>query len=138
MYDDGRVTRYEFGFHDAGAGGEVFAVLGPKGKKGTLIDWGIQHITEAFTATSLASFLSVGTVADPDAYGDELSLGTIAIDSGGKSVGSTYARSSVAYAAQFINKRLPADTPVALHITAPTGGTPAGMGHPWMEIQWDK
>jgi hypothetical protein len=136
MYD-GQKTRYEFGFLDAGAGGEVFAVLGPKGKKGTLVDYGSQHVTEAFTATTLASFVSVGTVADADAYGDEISMATQAIDSGGRATNNIQRKGTAAYEAQFINKRLPADTPVALHVTAPTGGTPAGMAHFWMEIIWD-
>ena len=138
MAYDNQATLYTFGTHDFGAGGEVFTVLGPKGKGGRLVDYGVMHPTEAFTTDTLPAYVSVGTVADADAYGDELGMGTLAIDAGGNSLLTTYRQSETGYATALIDPTLPADTVVALHCTAPTGGTPAGIAIPFMKIIWDK
>lgn len=137
MYDKAP-TRYQWTTLDFGTAGEVFTVLGPKGKAGRLVDYGVCHPTETFTADTLPAYVSVGTVADADAYGDELSMGLLAADGGGKSLLSTYRPGKdAAHATMLIDPTLPADTIVALHCTAPTGGTPAGMACPFMEIIWD-
>lgn len=137
-YDSKKITRYQFDTLDFGTAGEVYHVLGPKGKGGLLVNYGVTHVTETFTADTLPAYVSVGTAADADAYGDELSMGTIAADGGGKSLLNTYRPGKdAAYATMMIDRTLPADTIVALHCTAPTGGTPAGMACPFMEIIWD-
>ncbi len=136
MYDK-KPTRYQFDTLDFGTAGEVFTIMGPKGKKGLLVDYGVCHPTETFTNTTLPAYVSVGTVADADAYGDELGLGTLAADGGGKSLLSTYTPGESGYNTAMIQRSLPADTIVALHCTAPTGGTPAGMACPFVEIIWD-
>lgn len=129
---------YQFGLHDFGNGGEIFLVTGPKGKKGKVIDYGIHHCTETFTATTLPAYVSVGTAADADAYGEELSMATFAADAGSRSVmtvvNSPAERDTYMLAASL---SLPADTAVGLHVTAPTGGTPAGMAQPFMIIDWE-
>lgn len=134
---DKKPTRYQFPSTSVASAGAIFDILGPKGKKGHLHDYGVVNPTVAFTATTLPSYVSVGTVADADAYGDELSMGTIGVDSGGKSLRSTYATKDAGFAASMINRTLPADTVVSLHITAPTGGTPAGTAQPFVEISWE-
>lgn len=138
MAYDKKPTRYIFGTHDFGAGGEVFAVLGPKGKDGRLVDYGCFHVTEAFTTDTLPAYISVGTVADADAYGDEIGMGTIGIDSGGRSLLGLYRPGKdAAYETTLIDPTIPKDTIVALHVTAPTGGVPAGIAIPFMDIIWD-
>lgn len=130
---------YQFGTHDAGAGGEIFYVLGPKGKKGKLVDYGMHHVTEAFTATTLPSYVSVGTAADADAYGEEISMGTAAIDVGSVSCLQQSVGDGLDIEDRILDAGLamPADTKVGLHVTAPTGGTPAGIAQPFMIIDWE-
>lgn len=129
---------YFFGTHDFGAGGEIFYVLGPKGRKGKLVDYGVHHVTEAFTADTLPAYVSVGTAADADAYGDELSMATIAIDVGSRSVRTLYRDpDDIDNFILDAGLSLPADTKVGLHCTAPTGGTPAGIAQPFMIIDWE-
>lgn len=129
---------YQFDTLDFGTAGEIFYVTGPKGRKGKLIDYGVHHITETFTATTLPAYVSVGTAADADAYGEELSMGTSAADAGSVSVRTTSRDPDVID--NYIldaGLNLPADTKVGLHCTAPTGGTPAGMACPFMVIDWE-
>lgn len=129
---------YFFGTHDFGAGGEIFYVLGPKGRKGKLVDYGVHHVTETFTNTTLPAYVSVGTAADADAYGEELDMGTLAADAGSKSVRTTYrAAEDIEDFILDAGLSLPADTKVGLHCTAPTGGTPAGIAQPFMIIDWE-
>lgn len=136
-YSNPNRQTYTFGAHDAGAGGEVFAILGPKGKAGRVHDYGIMHVTEAFTADTLPCNVSVGTVADADAYAEEVSMGTAAIDSGGVSLRNSLTLDQIITREAALSPEVPADTPVALHVTAPTGGTPAGIGIPFLVIDWD-
>lgn len=128
---------YQFGLLDFGTAGEDYYVLGPAGRKGTLIDYGVHHITETFTAATLPAYVSVGTAADADAYGDEISMGTTAADAGSRSVRTLYDGEDVATYILDAGLRLPADTKLRLVCTAPTGGTPAGMAQPFMIIDWD-
>lgn len=129
---------YMFPLLDFGTAGEDYYVTGPKGRKGKLVDYGVHHCTETFTATTTAATVSVGTASDADAYGDELSLGTLAADAGSKSVRTTY-RAPADIEAYILDPglSLPADTKLRLCCVAPTGGTPAGMAHPFMIIDWE-
>lgn len=129
---------YNFPLLDFGTAGEIFYVRGPKGRKGKLVDYGVHHPTETFTATTLPAYVSVGTAADADAYGEELSMGTLAADAGSLSVRSS-TRDEAVLATYILDAglSLPADTKVGLHCTAPTGGSPAGMAHPFMVIDWE-
>lgn len=128
---------YHFPTLDFGTAGEIYYVTGPKGKRGKLVDYGVQHATETFTATTLPAYVSVGTAADADAYGDELSMGTLAADAGGKSILSTYTGLDIETYILDAGLLMPADTKVGLHCTAPTGGTPAGFANPFMVIDWE-
>ncbi len=129
---------YNFPMLDFGTAGEIYYVMGPKGRKGKLVDYGVHHPTETFTADTLPAYVSVGTSADADAYGDELSMGLLAADAGSKSVRTT-TRDEATLATYILDAGLtmPADTKVGLHCTAPTGGTPAGMANPFMIIDWE-
>ena len=136
-YDMKNVRRYSF-LHDFGAGGDIYAVKGPKGKKGKLINYGVDGVTETFTNVTTGALISVGTVADADAYGNEIDLGALAADSA-SNLRSLYdpIADATTWATYMLEDDLPADTVVALHCVAPTGGTPAGIGTAFMEIQWD-
>ena len=129
--------KYSFGVHDFGASGEVFSFKGPKGKKGQLIDYGIEGITETFNAVTTAASVAVGNASDPDAHGEELSLGTSAADT----VGTLSARTEATdpdnlRAAYIVEPDIPADTAIYMTCVAPTGGTPAGMAVPFAIVEW--
>lgn len=129
---------YMFTTLDFGTAGEIYYVLGPNGRKGKLVDYGVHHVTETFTADTLPAYVSVGTAADADAYGEELSMGTLAADAGSKSVRTTVDDpDDLSGYILDAGLSLPADTKVGLHCTAPTGGTPAGMACPFMIIDWE-
>lgn len=135
MYEK-KPTEYLFPVSDIGAGAKTHTIVGPKDKEGRLVDYGIQNVTEAFTDDTLPCYVSVGTAADPDAFGDEFSMVEEAIGAG-KTLLSTYDRTHAAYVAAMVDKTIPANTEVLLTCTAPTGGTPAGIGQPYMAIIWD-
>lgn len=128
---------YQFDTLDFGTAGEIYYILGPKGKKGKLVDYGVHHVTETFTATTLPAYVSVGTAADADAYGDEISMGTTAADAGSKSVRTSTVGDEIETYILPAGLSMPKDTKVGLHCTAPTGGTPAGMACPFMIIDWE-
>ena|GEM_PF-1676216 len=129
---------YMFPILDFGTAGEIFYVMGPKNKKGKLVDYGVHHPTETFTADTLPAYVSVGTAADADAYGEELSMGLLAADAGSLSVLSSAEGDGLNLEDYILDAglSLPANTKVGLHCTAPTGGTPAGMAQPFMVIDW--
>lgn len=137
MYDKPNRIKYTFGLLDFGTAGEIFSIKGPKGKAGRIYDYGVDAPTETFTATTLAAFVSVGSVADPDLYGDEISMGTLAGDGGSRSLRTLYTAREIGGATVLLDPTLPADTIFALHCTAPTGGTPAGMAYPFVIVDWD-
>lgn len=141
-YDNPNRIKYVFPVLDFGAGADTFAVTGPKGKTGRIYDYGVEHITEAFTDDTLPAYVSVGSSSDADLYGDELGLGESAVNAGTVSLRTTY----TAHGAEIggggvgtvlLDPTVPADTAIFLHCTSPTGGTPAGIATPFMVIDWD-
>jgi hypothetical protein len=126
-YATGQVERYTFPVHDFGAGAlSNQGIIGPKGKRGRILDFGVAAISEAFTDTTTSAKLMLGTNADADAYG-LLDLGTTAI---GDDCRASFVKGAI------IDADLPADTQIELTGTAPTGGTPAGIGAPYVVINW--
>lgn len=136
-YENPNRIKYSFPMLDFGSGGEVYTIKGPKGKAGRIYDYGVDAPLETFTAVTLPAYVSVGSVADADLYGDELSMGTLANDGGTKSLRTTYTDREILAGAVLLDATVPADTIIALHCTAPTGGTPAGMAHPFLIIDWE-
>lgn len=129
--------KYGPGIHDFGDGGDVFSFKGPKGKKGQLIDYGVEHITETFTATTTAGSVAVGNAGDADAYGEEIALGTSAADTVGTVSARTLASSpAVLRSTYIVEPDLPADTAIYITCVAPTGGTPAGKARPFAIVEW--
>ena len=126
-YPRGRAVAYKSNVvQDLGAGvGTAWSFKGPKGKKGRIIDVGM-HITETFTATTLAGMVLVGTAADPNYYA-QLEMG-LAADTDFWNVDDD--------PDAILIEALPADTQVEVTHSAPTGGTPAGIGWPVVVVEW--
>lgn len=131
-------TRHVLGAAKSFASSDTMYISGPKGKRGRVKDYGVEDVTVAFTAVTTPAYMAIGTAADPDAFGDEFPLGVLAIDAGSKSVKTTYQEGSPEYEAViFQNIWIPKDTKVAITCTAPTGGSPAGTGVPFVDIIWE-
>ena len=129
-----REYRYD---HDFGAGTDVYSFKGPKGKKGQLIDYGIDGIYETFTNTTTAGNVAVGNGSDPDAYGEEIGLGVSAADTVGTLSALTAAADPATLRSTYIvEPDLPADTAIYITCTAPTGGTPAGKATAFAVVDW--
>lgn len=124
-----------FTAHDFGAGDGTINIVGPAGANGKLMDYGVQNTTEVFNAVTTAATIAVGTAADPDAYGEEFSLGTTATASGLTVRSSTSVKSAID--AIIVDQNIPADTALRMTLTGPTGGTPTGIGQPFIVIDWE-
>ena len=71
-------TKEKYAFaHDFGAGSNNYTFKGPKGKKGLLLDYGIEGVTETFNEVTTAATISVGIAANLDAYGEEIDIGCV-------------------------------------------------------------
>lgn len=127
MYDQPRTVTHPLPGteHDFGAGAGAVSFKGPKGKKGRIIDVGV-YVTETFTADTTPGYVRVGTASDPDAYA-QLQMDAAAITDTWNTVDDPDA---------ILNEALPADTQIEVAFVAPTGGTPAGKGHPYIVVEW--
>ena len=134
-YDKPNREKYDFPNTDFGSGSAVeFNIIGPKGKRGRLFDYGVQNATEVFNGDATVPSISVGTTSDPDAYGDEFSLNALA-DNDGKSVRSTHIENSAGWNALMVERDIPADTEIVL--TCNTGVTsPTGQAAPFVIVDW--
>lgn len=132
-YSNGRETAYTFETLDFGAGSENYGIVGPKGKAGRLIDYGVQGSTEAFAGGVLAT-IAVGTAANPDAFGEELSI--VCADASGFTARSSAADVD-ALELIIVDAEIPADTVVQVTCTVASGGAEAGKAHPHVIIHWD-
>lgn len=135
-YDKPNRIKYSFGIFDfGGAVNETFSIQGPKGKRGRVWDYGVEGVTEVFAGSTNTPGASVGTPADPDAYGEEFDFGALA-DNSAKSVRSSTDPGAARDAYLLPNKPIPADQEVVLTAIASTG-TPTGMGVPFVIIDWE-
>lgn len=128
-YDRPNRQKYSVRFDAGNNGNETWVIHGPKGKKGYLYDYGVEMITEAFTADCT---LSVGTASDPDAYGDEFPMNAQAIDTT-RSIRTTYAEHDDGFSTYMLNRVIPADTPV--HLVCVDDST-SGIGNFFCIIDW--
>ena len=136
MYDY-PATRYAFGNQDFGGGANVLMYLkGPKGKAGLLFDYGVFGLSEAFAAGTTTPMMSVGTIADPDYYGDEFDFGALAINAGGKSVRETHYPGSAGFTSKMLIREIPADSVVMVTLVAGTGSGLTGQAVPFVDIKW--
>lgn len=130
-----QAERYSFGLFDFGAAAdEQFTIVGPSGKSGILVDYGVQGVTEVFAGSTVTPKIAVGTSSDPDAHGEELDLDAVALNSG-KSVLSTAPAGSTTYDTYMVDRNLAADTAVYVTCTGATG-SPTGIGVPFVDIIW--
>lgn len=97
----------------------------PKGKQGRLVDIGVTNVTTLFTAVTTGAFVRVGTTGDADAYAQLGSLGALA---------TTDTFNTVDDPDAIIDQYLPADTQIEVTFVAPTGGSPAGVGTPYVVV----
>lgn len=137
MYDN-QHKDYPFGTFDFGSGGEVFSVKGPKGKKGLLMNYGYRSPTETFNAVTTPATISIGKSGDADYFGDEFPAGSLADQAGELSIRTAYREIDTGFDTYMLIREIPADTEVLVTCVAPTGGTPAGMAIPFVEIVWEK
>lgn len=139
MYDSGPITRYDFGNQDLGGGSDfTFKVRGPKGKAGRIVDVGVYGVTEAFNGDTLDPKVKVGTLTDDDYYVDDFPLGKAAVDSGGKSLMTTYAPADPTLTGTYLlHKEIPADGVVSCVFMAATGANLTGHASCYIDIQWD-
>lgn len=125
------VTHYGPAGVDFGTGGSAGAISfrGPDGMKGILLDVGVCNITEAFVGTTTDGQVAVGTDADPDAYA------LLNVSNGANSeIGDTFNTTNDPDA--IIQPQLPADTQIEVDCIIATGGTPAGIGTPYVVVGW--
>ncbi len=130
---------YVFAEADFGTGGKIDSIIGPKGKPGRLIDYGILSVNEDFTGVTTAPSISIGDSVDPDKYGEEFDLTTVTITEGARTVKSQFRETGddkASFDALMVDRDLPADTLVEVRSVVGTGGTPAGKASPYVVIDW--
>lgn len=125
QYDKPLVITHEFGSTNFAGSPAATSFKGPKGMRGRILDIGVA-VTTAFNAVSTSAKFNVGTSADADAYAS-LDMGTAA---------ATDVRNTQDDPDAIIEPDLPADTQIEVTYVAPTGGTPAGVGKPYIVVGW--
>lgn len=135
-------TRHRFGLFDFGGGAdETFSIISPTGRSGgILVDYGVEGVTEAFNGDTLDPQLSVGTVADPDLYGEEITVNPG--DNEAESLRSQFETIGATLSAAKIGDYITADglnipaTGAVLKCLAATGANLTGQGYPYVDIVW--
>lgn len=129
-YDRPNRIKYAVAFDAGNNGNESWAFTGPKGKAGRLWDYGIEGVTEVFTADAS---VAIGTASDADAYGNELALGTLAADYGTFSVRTQYAEHDAGFATYMLDRELPADTKFVMTVVDDAS---SGIGTFFVIVDW--
>ena len=128
-YSDKKWTRIQSGANqDMGnATPTVFSFKGPTGKKGTIVDVGIE-VTETFACDSTEASFQVGTTGDANAYCQlNITDGTLLTD--------TFNIQDDTNA--IIDEALPADTQIeCTPVVGVDAGTEAGGGYPYIVVAW--
>jgi hypothetical protein len=131
-----------------GATTESMRIIGPKGKKGKVIDFGID-ITTAMVGTTSVPELAVGTAQGDSTYG-RFRLGTTIAAGYGVGAqratvvgGNTVTDDSPSFDDYVGHVKLtppaisiPADTQIFISRVAGVGGAPAGAGASYVIIDW--
>lgn len=124
-YSNPLVITYNLGLHDFGAAGDDLAIKAPTGyEHGRILDIGVA-VTETFTNTTTPAYIRIGTTTDPDAYA-QMDMGTAA----DTNYYNTQDDTDAIIDADVTNTQL------EVALVAPTGGTPAGIGHVHITIAW--
>jgi hypothetical protein len=136
MYDN-RIKKYAFPGVTL-TSDDVRSFKGPKGKEGTLIDYGFEGVTTTFAGGTTTPGVKVGNASDDDAYGTILDALTMAADTAGSfSVLTQTVPGTTSYDALMVQRKIPKDTVVYLTLRAASGGGAAGVGGMFVEIAWD-
>jgi hypothetical protein len=131
MYDNPNRIKYAF-FYDAGnTANETWSFTGPKGKAGRLYDYGVEGITEVFTT---GASLAIGTAADPDHFGEELSFAAAAVDTDVKLRDLDPIADKAAFDALLVIPEIPAGTLVQMTLVDDAA---TGIGVFFCVIDWD-
>lgn len=125
-YADQNEKRHQWGSKDIGAGDITLALKGEKGKEGIITGAGLAEITEAFTNTTLSGRIQLGVSGDLTKH--------LNMDLGVAAIGNVY--NTVDDPDAIIDVKIPADTQLIVTLKAPTGGTPAGIGVPYIDVSW--
>ena len=125
-YENPIVIRHQFASHDFGAGAGAEAIKGIAGLKGRSIDCGLSEISEVFNGVTTTGKLNVGIAAAGAEY--------IAMDLAAAAVSDVFNTQDDTDA--IVLADIPADTQVEVTFVAPTGGTPTGIGRPYVDIAW--
>lgn len=128
-YDRPNRIKYAFHFDAGNNGNEEFVIKGPKGKAGRLWDYGVEGVTEAFTADCT---IAIGTASDPDAYGNEFPMADLAVNTP-KSIRTEYTENDSGFATYMLAQDLPKDT--AVYMTIVDDST-SGIGTFFVVIDW--
>lgn len=137
MYDNPNRITYRFARSMAGTT-VVYSILGPKGKKGDVWNYGIYGVTTALTTANSAGIIgsvSVGSTSDNDAYGEELYLGGVAAEdaySVRDQFAVTASSTATSVISDYIVGQIPADTRTFLTIQE----TSDGAGTVFVTIDW--
>jgi hypothetical protein len=131
---------YMFPAKDFTGAAAVYAVRGPKGKTGRLIDYGVQNTSVAFVdGSSTHPQVQVGNASTANAYGAVLTVlpglndGASVLTTAGVEEDETGFPVRTTY---ITLAELPADTPIRITTVQATGGSPAGTAQPFMIIDW--
>jgi len=128
-YDNPITATYDLDSVAFAASPAATAIKGPKGMQGRIRDIGVRA-TVLFTNVTTGAQITVGTTGDADAYA-LLNIGAAAATDVWNTVDDTDAIS-----ATLLKGYIPADTQIEVAYVAPTGGTPAGTGFPFVVIDW--
>lgn len=129
-YDNPRTCCYSFPLMDFGAaaGATYYAIQGPPGHVGRIVDVGVS-IQEATVFATTLGIVEVGTADDPDAYA-KLNIAT------GQAVKTMF--NTVDDTDAIISADVAADTDIVVKLTEGTGAGLAGQGVPFVIIDWFK
>lgn len=135
-YDNGKPIRYGMDQITMTASDKTRAFRGPKGKRGRIVDAGIDGISTSTGGATNGPKVSVGTVATPGAYVAQFDVGTLTAPEA-KSIASTYRQTDTGWATYMTNPYIPADSLFLLTCTAAAGGGAAGVGNPFVLVEWE-
>ncbi|MCC6918632.1 MAG: hypothetical protein IT548_05475 [Alphaproteobacteria bacterium] len=135
-------TRHRFGPFDFGGGADdFFSIISPTGRDGgILVDYGVEGVTEAFNGDTLDPQLSVGTAADRDKYGEEITVNP-AVDAGMslrsqfETIGKTLSGAKIGDYITADGLNIPASG-AGIHAIASTGANLTGQGVLYADIVW--
>lgn len=131
-YSNPQRISYSFPNEDFGASDDTYTILGPKNKYGRVREL-FARVTEAFTATTTAASLQIGTSGDPDAY----AIMTFATDAADATRNVASGAASATNAVNLLE--IPASsTGAEVHVDtiATTGGSPTGIADLTIVIDW--